>query len=100
MSIRSYTDGDRHAVCRLHDRARALELQGCVPSAAIPALNLELASEDGFFTAEKFVAAMGIPRAWRIRLCGSAGDHEASRADCSTMSSRVLVVRLSSCASP
>jgi GNAT superfamily N-acetyltransferase len=55
LHIREYRASDWRGVCRVHDRARPVELDGYVPGEAILSMS-EVAREDGFFDCRTYVA--------------------------------------------
>jgi len=61
LTIREYVDSDWDAVCRVHDRARPLELMGNPTFAARREIRPfgEIAEEEGFFKSRSVVALLG-----------------------------------------
>lgn len=59
ITVRPYEEGDWHAVCRVHDRARPEELRGsCDPRAFVP-LSEDAEYEQDFHRSNKLVACEG-----------------------------------------
>ena len=50
--VRPYLSSDWGAVCRVHDRARPIELAAFVPANSVAPME-SVAAEDGFFDAQK-----------------------------------------------
>jgi putative acetyltransferase len=55
INIRPYVPSDWPAICRIHDLARPLEVQGFMPSATAWAME-KVAHEEKFFDSQTFVA--------------------------------------------
>jgi ribosomal protein S18 acetylase RimI-like enzyme len=58
ITIRDYREDDWEAVCRVHDRARPLEVGAVMPPEEAAPM-AEVADEEGFFAGRTFVACEG-----------------------------------------